>query len=252
MGNQRGQGTVLDVDLEGRPPLGEARALLVVLLAALGQAVQAAAPLLARPAVEERDEARVDLDARDDVEALRAADVEAECERWPHHRQRSIGMSGAGGRPAPGLVRVCPEGGVREMCGRADLHHVDERLAVGVVLEEGLLEEDGARDVLVDARRGEEQVAPLLAVRLRVLHAVGLPHTQPLGVRVPPSRAHRQNSKGIAAVGCGGRRRCIVGRRRASRRVPMVPVDSSQASRPLPVATMAAAVARSSSAYLPS
>ena len=73
MGNQRGQGTVLDVDLEGRPPLGEARALLVVLLAALGQAVQAAAPLLARPAVEERDEARVDLDARDDVEALRAA-----------------------------------------------------------------------------------------------------------------------------------------------------------------------------------
>ena len=74
MGNQRGQGTVLDVDLEGRPPLGEARALLVVLLAALGQAVQAAAPLLARPAVEERDEARVDLDARDDVEALRVAD----------------------------------------------------------------------------------------------------------------------------------------------------------------------------------
>jgi len=80
MGNQRGQGTVLDVDLEGRPPLGEARALLVVLLAALGQAVQAAAPLLARPAVEERDEARVDLDARDDVEALRG-DVEAECKR---------------------------------------------------------------------------------------------------------------------------------------------------------------------------
>merc|ERR1719311_108511 len=43
-----------------------------------------------------------------------------------------------------------------------------------VVLEERLLVEDRAGDVLVDARRREEEVAPRLAVRLRVLEADGL------------------------------------------------------------------------------
>merc|ERR1719213_889407 len=114
---------VRDVDLEGRAPLGEARALGVVLLAALEEAVEARAPVLAGARADQRSQAHVDLDARDDV------------------------------------VR---------------LEHVDEGLAGRVVLEERLLVEDRAGDVLVDARRREEQVAPRLAVRLRVLEADGL------------------------------------------------------------------------------
>merc|ERR1719201_657788 len=104
-------------------PLGEARALGVVLLAALEEAVEARAPVLAGARADQRSQAHVDLDARDDV------------------------------------VR---------------LEHVDEGLARRVVLEERLLVEDRAGDVLVDARRREEQVAPRLAVRLRVLEADGL------------------------------------------------------------------------------
>merc|ERR1719247_2521769 len=114
---------VRDVDLERRAPLGEARALGVVLLAALEEAVEARAPVLAGARTNQRSQAHVDLDARDDV------------------------------------VR---------------LEHVDEGLAGRVVLEERLLVEDRAGDVLVDARRREEQVAPRLAVRLRVLEADGL------------------------------------------------------------------------------
>ena len=38
----------------------------------------------------------------------------------------------------------------------------------------------------------------------------------------------------------------------ASSRVPIVPVDSSHAKRPLPFAVMACAVARNSAAYCPS
>ena len=163
-----GGAAVLDVDLERRPPLGETCALLVVLLAALRQAVEATAPLLAGTAVVQRDQAGVDLDARNDVEAL-----------------PSLGVGVRGATPAGVICEEAVRADAREVCGRwwagGDLHDVDERLAVGVVLEEGLLEEDGARDVLVDARRGEEQVAPLLAVGLRVLHAVGLPHRATLG-----------------------------------------------------------------------
>ena len=54
---------------------------------------------------------------------------------------------------------------------------------VVVEVEVEVLEEDGVRRWtrwtaaarhLLDARRGEEEVAPLLAVRLGVLHAIGL------------------------------------------------------------------------------
>ena len=118
-----GRAARLDVDLERRAPLGEARALLVVLGGALREVVEAGAPLLALATAEERAEAGVDLDARDDADAV---------------------------------------------------EHVDEGLARRVLLVEGLLEEDRARDVLADALRGEEEVAPRHAVLLGVLHAVRL------------------------------------------------------------------------------
>ena len=54
------------------------------------------------------------------------------------------------------------------------VEHVHKRLARRVRLEERLLEEDSARDVFANAWRGEEEVAPLLAVGLSVLHAVRL------------------------------------------------------------------------------
>merc|ERR1719486_1817789 len=110
----------LEVDAQRRAPLGEARALLVELLAAREELVEARAPRLARQAALQRLEARVDLDAGDDAVLLQ---------------------------------------------------HVDERLAVRVVLEERLLEEDRARDVFADVRGREEQVAPGAAVVLRVLEA---------------------------------------------------------------------------------
>merc|ERR1719424_367347 len=54
------------------------------------------------------------------------------------------------------------------------LHDVDERRAVRVVLEQGLLVEDRAAHVLGDAGRREEEVPPDLAVLLGVLEADGL------------------------------------------------------------------------------
>mmetsp|Transcript_27017 Transcript_27017/g.61992 ORF Transcript_27017/g.61992 Transcript_27017/m.61992 type:complete len:441 (-) Transcript_27017:20-1342(-) len=113
----------LDVDLERRAPLGEARALLVVLLGALLESVEARAPGLALAAARQRLQAGVHLDSGDDAVLV---------------------------------------------------EHVHERLAIRVALEESLLEQNGARDVLADARGGEEEVTPLHAVFLDVLHPVGL------------------------------------------------------------------------------
>merc|ERR1719443_331128 len=101
------------------PPLGEARALLVVLLASLGELVQASAVLL----------------------VVGARDAPKSCVHFNAHNDSLL---------------------------IEDFH---ERPAVRSCLEQGLLVEDGAANVLVEPWRGEEQLAVLASVLLRVLDA---------------------------------------------------------------------------------
>merc|ERR1719206_955696 len=52
--------------------------------------------------------------------------------------------------------------------------HIDKWLAIWVVLEKCLLEQDGSRDVFTNAFSGEEQVAPIAAVILIVFQTNSL------------------------------------------------------------------------------
>mmetsp|Transcript_22639 Transcript_22639/g.70870 ORF Transcript_22639/g.70870 Transcript_22639/m.70870 type:complete len:443 (+) Transcript_22639:533-1861(+) len=86
---------------------------------------------------------------------------------------------------------------------------VDEGAAVGIRLEERLLEEDGAADVLLEARGGEEEVSPGLPVGLGVLEADRLealpdrPRRLVAGEETLPGRHHRA-SRGSELVGVLG------------------------------------------------
>ena len=173
-------------------PLGEARALGVVLLAALQEAVEARAPVLAGARAHERSQAHVDLDARDDVRRL---------------------------------------------------EHVHEGLARRVVLEERLFVEDRAGDVLVDALCVVRHVHSLAATVRRRDDAVDATRRT--------KRWHAESRTGVVKrrLRHVWRIASVFSRPMDSRSLPTVPVDSSQAKRPLPGSTMSFAVWTSSSAY---
>jgi hypothetical protein len=81
---------------------------------------------------------------------------------------------------APGLDRISARKGLKtsvDLDTREDtnaLEAVNEGGAVGVLLEEGLLVQDGTRDVLAKAGGSEQQSSVRLSVGLGVLDANGL------------------------------------------------------------------------------
>jgi len=154
-----GRAAVRHVDLEARAPLGEARALRVVLRRTLSEGVEAGAPGLARAAANEGLEADVDLDGG----------------MMPFAFSTSTnGLPFGSFWKSVSSYRMAPE-------------------------------MNSPRPAVVKRRLRQAQ---------RFASVFSMPF--------------------------------------ASRRLPTVPVDSSQASRPLPLATMAFAVLRSSAVYLPS
>lgn len=106
-------------------------------------------------------------------------------------------------------------------------------------MEERLLEDDGAGDVLLQAGRREEDLAVLAAVLLAVLNACGLVR----GRKRSGWRGGQISASECSRAQEGGGRMTMETRRRDepidSKRFPMVPADSSAARMPLPGAPIA-------------
>lgn len=204
-----GRASVLEADLERGTPLGETCTLRVVpgwqcgsvhfqvssengdmcygsrgsgggrgyaLRATSRQAVKASADILARVAAGEREEASVDLDAGDDT-ILPKSGQETSRNHKPRTHGQCVRALHTPQQPAMACSLLMKKGERHTHTGNTHRAHLikfgHHGIAICVVLEEGLLEENGAAHVVPQAFGGEEKPTPCLAIRFGVLQTDG-------------------------------------------------------------------------------